>query len=696
MSTTTVTAADSRDYFACLSRLTERAFGGKDVANSGRGQADESFYVEGALASGALSAIAWFREKIEIAHPKNKRFMLFLVGGPGNGKSYVARKIGEGLKELSTPLINKHARKYEYQCGTGQKLVAINDATIPERDTNGLRIEFPLINNIVSAVSANDLLMVNVNRGILNQELQCRNSSPVGRLIVEWLSSTGAMNIVDSDFDDWTLAEVETDGKKLKESIRSAIVSSSNDDLEISVLAVHLDRYSMFEAQPKIKNFDDDSSGFPRIESTYKVRDFKSRNAEFCLSTPAGALLSTFFDSANFKRPSSAPTEFVDPFAANLENFSKESFVVGFQNILRASELVSAKKVTYREMWGAISLAVIGSASQLAGDDFEGWLKDNQPPAEPVRKRLSDLMKLANLRTHQSIFGAPQSGIDILTTSFKSPITDMTSKVDPAIDAVLGEIAKPTQSMGWASPILETFQSHAEGESVLNSLLYLFRETGDVAADSVTSFDIKLDQEITFALNESSEFLSDVEKRRLWAWYGEYLIRLYALAHGIPAFKFEIQVLTEILHSAQIRPSLSLETKNSIKTLFLPYFNGDPTNRPVFLPLYNSRTEPIVDRTETAKLTMQTVAQLDYQPHTLGDSLVIELWCEECIGRIVLDFPLLREALTSVGNFAGYTELAASLTPRIERLRSTMLKSGKPNNGYFVVNGPQVVEVSRG
>ena len=93
---------------------------------------------------------------------------------------------------------------------------------------------------------------------------------------------------------------------------------------------------------------------------------------------------------------------------------------------------------------------------------------------------------------------------------------------------------------------------------------------------------------------------------------------------------------------------------------------------------------------------MQTVAQLDYLPHTLGDSLVIELWSHVCVGQIVLDFPLLREALTSVGNFAGYTELAASLTPRIERLRSTMLKSGKPNNGYFVVSGPQVVEVSRG
>jgi len=695
VSTTSVASTNSQDYFACLHRLTERAFGGKNVADSGHGQAGENFFVEGALASGATSAIEWFQNKLENNYDQNKRFMLFLVGGPGNGKSHVARKIGSGLVELGTPLINKHARKYLFKCPNGRKLVSINDATIPERDSNGLRIEFPLINNIVSAVSANDLLMVNVNRGILNQELQCQNNSE-GRLIVKWLNSVEEVNDVEHDFDGWILTEVETDAKKLKESIRSAKVSNSKSNLEINVLAVHLDRYSMFETQPRLKSYDDDSSGFPRIESSYKVKEFKKRDAAFCLSTPAGALLSSFFDSANFKRPSSASTEFVDPFAANLENFSKESFLVGFQNILRASELVSAKKVTYREMWGAISLAVIGSGSQLAGDDFEGWLDANQPAAESGRKRLSGLMKLANLRTHQTIFGAPQSGIDILTTSFKSPITDMTSKVDPAIDAVLGEIAKPTQSMGWASPILETFQSHAEGESVLDSLLDLFRATGDVAADSVTSFDIKLDQEVTFALSESNEFLKDVEKRNLWAWYGEYLTRLYALAHGIPAFKFEIQVLTEILHNAQIRPSLSLDTKNAIKTLFLPYFNGDPTNRPVFLPLYNSRTEPIVDRTETAKLTMQTVAQLDYLPHTLGDSLVIELWCQECIGRIVLDFPLLREALTSVGNFAGYTELAASLTPRIERLRSTMLKSGKPNNGYFVVSGPQVVEVSRG
>ena len=683
-----------RTFNDCLGLLTTRAFAGEDVAASGLSATSE-FFVNGSPPAGASVAVSWFKDKIENRQADNKRYMLFLVGAPGNGKSYIAGNVRHGLSEIGASPANRHARKYEFHCSNGRKLVVVNDATIPEKNNLNLYIKFALTQNIESSIDTGDLLMVNVNRGILHQELHGDSTFRIGRLIIEWLdSSREALNLDNRDLGDWVL---DDKGDKTKGSLRSAMIVNKASGLEICLLAVHIDRYSMFEVQPQFKEFTETTTGFPSEQSEYRVKQFDQRSSQYCEATPAGGLLKSFFDSSNFPEPSQEREDFVNPFASNLENFSKQSFVAGFQNILRAAELVSAIKVTYRELWGAISLAMIGNRSENVGNNLGSWLEANQPSQEPPRQRLSDFMGLANFRTHQTIFGAPQTGIDIEQKRGKTPITDMTSAIDPAIDAVLGEVSLTHQTTGngWANPVLDAFQSQAEGESILQSLKDLLDATNDIAAGSITKFDICLDQEITKSLDGSSTWLTDGEKRFVLAWYGEYLTRLYALSHGIPAFKSEIKVMTDTLNRAQARSNLSLPTQEAIRTLLLPYYGLDPANRPVFLPLYSSRIVPIVERTEVPKLVLQAAAQLEFRVDTVGDLIEVELWSDVCVGKLVLDFPLLREALASVGNYAGYTELAASLTPRIERFRSAMLKSGKPNNGYFVVNGPSVVEISR-
>jgi hypothetical protein len=78
---------------------------------------------------------------------------------------------------------------------------------------------------------------------------------------------------------------------------------------------------------------------------------------------------------------------------------------------------------------------------------------------------------------------------------------------------------------------------------------------------------------------------------------------------------------------------------------------------------------------------------------TRGDALTVELKCDGIsVGKVPLDFALFREAMACVGNHAGYTDLADSLTPRIERFRSSMLHE-KPIAGYFAVNGPQLIKI---
>ena len=64
------------------------------------------------------------------------------------------------------------------------------------------------------------------------------------------------------------------------------------------------------------------------------------------------------------------------------------------------------------------------------------------------------------------------------------------------------------------------------------------------------------------------------------------------------------------------------------------------------------------------------------------------------VGKVSLDFALFREAMACVGNHAGYTELAGSLTPRIERFRSSLLHK-QLGAGFFAVDGPQLIRITQ-
>ena len=90
---------------------------------------------------------------------------LFLLGGPGNGKSELTRWVQ--TKPELVPLFQTsdpaHQRSYDYKHVSGARLRIINDATIRTRGRT-------LIGDMREGIDDHNHMIVNVNRGILVSE----------------------------------------------------------------------------------------------------------------------------------------------------------------------------------------------------------------------------------------------------------------------------------------------------------------------------------------------------------------------------------------------------------------------------------------------------------------------------------------------------------------------------------------------
>ena len=137
-------------YFDALDLLPRRGFAGSEVADSGDDDGSNlSFFIDGEYASGAHAATEWIESKIATPPDSAMRYMLFLVGAPGNGKSHIASQIQRGLQEIGPHRsANIHHRMHEYKHDNGQQLTIINDATIPPQSNGGAMDRSALINDI--------------------------------------------------------------------------------------------------------------------------------------------------------------------------------------------------------------------------------------------------------------------------------------------------------------------------------------------------------------------------------------------------------------------------------------------------------------------------------------------------------------------------------------------------------------------
>lgn len=626
-----------------VTSLWELATGGTEVAAS-PDKPPSAF--RGPSPAAVDEAMTWMREGM--AYGSDNRRMLFLVGGPGGGKSFVASTLTSGLKELTSQDDGLAHRSYRFQAPGGTVRV-INDATIPPAD----RADPGQIASELDA-SREDFVIACVNRGVLVDETAQEAPGQVGSAITSWLRHGRGEDAVGSG-----ISGVQPVGTA-RSFLKQGVVADGHERGRIDVLALYVDVCSLIEERPQTEL----QAGVLRAQP-YEVQVFEPGQDRS--GTPAGLLVAAVAESLSWA--SRGPW---DPVAANISSLSSSAVQSGLLSVLRGAELASSQLLSYRELWGAISRTVAGPLPELiARESLAQWLEAHGVDAEGSgAPDFPSMRTLASVRLHESLFAEDRVG--------RHPVLRATTSVDPARDMVPGQ--PESEGLGWASPVMEAFAGAELGASPLERLR---ASTGTVALDGmVTVFDELLDD----AYVRWNAVEADVKARsEASSWYGRYLSRLLALAHGYPAFAAEIRSWTR---ARSLSPGLPPDLERALTTLVSPRRDPDEINSKSLIPLFASRTEPLRGRTAEPTLSV-VVEDVGFRTSVDGEKVLLHLTeGVQPLGEVVLDLDLIREAMATSEGWTGMTDVTDSTEPRLERFRSLRLIPENRGTGDLRIAGP--------
>lgn len=646
---------DPQTLWAFLENLWDRTTGGTDVA-ARPDHAVNSVWPIANRPPGVEEAMEWLRSDTQIVtRPK----LVFLVGGPGAGKSHATAQAVQGL-ELNLDADDGLAHRiYEFR-GQKRDMKIVNDATISKDDDKS-----PLSRDIDELISqADDAerptdFMACVNRGILveelaNLDLDSDISGP-GEKIIRWLSDSPPNNVPN----EWELRDAVSSN-----FIRSAMLCE-NGSPRAHLVVVFVDECSLFEVRPKAAVARNSSVS----ASPYTIQLLADRPSIDENLTPAGDLLVQILKTISQATTSITNPEhpLADPLRANFESLSVPRVRSALLTIARSSELVSASRMTYREIWGLFSRALIGNAANMMSRyELTSFIENNQPSGSDPVANFNRLRRLSELRFSQGLFGAGES-VTAAEDFTSDPVLRLMVKVDPIRDALPGNDPLDAER-GWTTPISDAFSAHSSEGSPLE-LLLKHDSKDDLFRAVVTDFDRQIDSAFQNLLED--ETTKDSDRLTSITWYSAYLHRLYALAYGISAFRKETSMLIRVNRQS---PHLPDPIFLPLQTLLRPQRNPNDSTNESLLPLFDSRTDPITGRQSDPKLAVRVDALELTTQATQGDLTVLSIQKGgKSMGKMTLDFALVREALACIENRAGVTNLVDVAAPRLERIRASRL-----------------------
>lgn len=638
-------APGSAKEYLPFEALWERATGGTAIAVSPT-HAGSAAWPLGQSAPGADEAVDALRVSLE---GETEMQFVFLVGGPGNGKSEIARRVTRDFEVIGKQSPHVAHRKYEYQT-QGRNLCVINDATIPVDGHSAATGQLTV--DIDECIRGNVSLLANVNRGILFEERRAREpeASVLGsaREILEWICEV-SISLVDGP------------------TSQLCPVASKQFDIngeKVLVRVVLMDICSLLERRPEVSVHDD---GVLSLTSSYVITRLAKRTDFPPSDFPAGVVLEQFIEAI---KPTLVDGGKTNPLTANLSLLGDEQYRANLLTILRAGEIASSRKLTYRELWGAFTRSIAGWLPELLGpDEARSYL--TLPPEEDPRMTFPRLADLASLRTHQALVGArPYAGGSVrqtLTANADNPVLRITRRVDPALDA----------TPDWSGPVYESMAFPDENQSPLDALRDISKRVGHDLLE--TEFDRELDRAWVSWIEDAA----DKDRRAASSWYGEYLIRLYAFSIGRPAFFLELDLWTRAWLSKGPWPG---KLKEALRTLVYP---KGPTGGAMALPVLEARADPITRDSAGFRFVRTVETHSELKRVRRGDALFVRIELANADAELELDFDLLREALACQDDRQGISERARATLPRLERFRANLLRPNVDLSYAVIVNGRQ-------
>jgi len=251
---------------------------------------------------------------------------------------------------------------------------------------------------------------------------------------------------------------------------------------------------------------------------------------------------------------------------------------------------------------------------------------------------------------------------------------------------------------GWGGPLVNAFRGQIGDLSILETLK---SNSLDVGLNfDFTRFDKALDDEIIAIIEGDFKESPIIEKKyleSLLVWYGDYLARMFAVSQGITAFESELSYWVSARRDAQSSKILPNEVSKALFGMLLPKFKslnqleGDRR----MVSFLTSRTESITAKSPLPRLAIEISNIPNFRAEAVGDEIIVQVKDDqgEILVKFDLDFILLREALTLSDWPESVTEFSRVLTPKIERLRASMLNRKTILSNIRLMDGSDVVRV---
>jgi len=691
---------NSRDQYSNdLSKLMAFGPGGAFVADAPKAQPPP---VNGLPVGGVEDAVDWFLGGLRDG-VSNK--ILFLVGAPGNGKSYWSRKVAKrasdiGLSDASQNRPNIQLRKHQFVDKDNRcRFELVNDATMPSNDGDVT----PTINDLASAIENNRPILVNINRGVFYKELAgfqadgAREDQTVAAGIMQSLRSNRDADVSRT----WGSVTRRDTSTNPHESLQALHVARSGKK-PIEVLAVQMDLHSILAGCSSYKSdaafFDIPVSDVgPLKYDLFSPFSSEFRDPAYWRKTPAGRM----FDLEIQRLVGGALAELheLNPIRSNLELLSQPEFFCGALASLRNAEILSSRHFAFRHMWTATFYLILGNLRQLSGssaqevlDAIDGRAAHLLAESDPV-DRLWEFVALAQLRSHQALFGAnwsPSQAENLVaqgqtdSVGIGGSVWDVMKMADPAIDNhKVVEVAG--QSVEWAQSVRNAFLNaltDSEASSIVESAFRACHGS-DSELRLVSQFDKELDRCVLTVLRADqgeNPLLSRDMRDALIAWYGDYVTRMIALSIGATAWSREIDEFVSVWRHAMKNLELPDTVFEKLLSYVLPYFEDAVSgNQRRLVTLLRSRTEPIRALVDEQTLAYELPRQLFVRATIRGDRIVAELIDANQVKRgtgvaglfsVEIDVRLIRELNVHAHASDSCSDVSESIRPLVERYRA--------------------------
>ena len=284
----------------------------------------------------------------------------------------------------------------------GPEIVFINDASIPRpgnassKQPDSLRLD--IIDGISRFLGEKTplILFVNVNRGILVEEQAALQNVPslaqsrvtdLAKAVIDWLvdpASSTALPSSGSDNRDVQILVTPEGVQPYYGQLRIPLVNQGAK-YNIVVHAVFLDVLSLLEPTPGVPGPAVDFSSDPVKIAPYQPLGGLGDRGASRDQTIAGERLLSFLEDENWqgkhcinRQDGTLCEAFTScPFAQNARWLREPLLRQRFLDTLRATEIAAARRLTYRDMLGYFSLAVLGQPERewLTGTHPCQWLR---------------------------------------------------------------------------------------------------------------------------------------------------------------------------------------------------------------------------------------------------------------------------------------------------------------------------------